>query len=202
MPLDKHNNPNGISSFQTNSNGCHVTFIIRTLARALARISQTLYNEFQRFLRQTKRKIDNSKVKKRGSHIEKSALRVWARTHLIICTIYGWLSSFFAAAQIVMWIVHIVMSQDSCGLNICLFCLCVRAFISWTKTAVRLWNSSHQAVFSVLLSFVPNVERRMTSMQKSVYINIGALCRACALRVCVTKQRANNNSNNRLSLPF
>lgn len=31
-------------------------------------------------------------------------------------------------------------------------------------------------------------------MQKPVYINIGAL------RVCVTKQRANNNNNNRLSL--
>lgn len=45
-----------------------------------------------------------------------------------------------------------------------------------------------------LLSFAPNVERRMTSMQKSVYINI-----ECALRVCVTKQHANNKNNNRLS---
>lgn len=70
---------------------------------------QTLYYEFKRFPRQTKRKIDNLKVKKRGTRKVRCAYELihsYTYTHLIICTIYCWLSSFFLPAQIVMWITH------------------------------------------------------------------------------------------------
>lgn len=62
---------------------------------------QTLYYEFKRFPRQTKRKIDNLKVKKRGTRKVRCAyelIHLYTYTHLIICTIYCWLSSFFFAS--------------------------------------------------------------------------------------------------------
>lgn len=55
------------------------------------------------------------------------------------------------------------MSHDSCGLKIFVYFLCA--------CALRAFVNGHASVKSRIRFFfvAPNVERRMTSMQKSVY---------------------------------
>lgn len=156
-----NNNLNGNSSFQTYSNGCHVTFIIWTLVRAS--VIHTNLSDFH-VKRNGKSTILKSEKKERKMLCARTqnlhnpllplfflfsfslSRQIWCKSHTLSChtTRVDWKFVYFVCVRV------------------------LRAFVLWTKTAMRLRNLA--SGFFSLLSFASNVERRMTSMQISVYI--------------------------------
>lgn len=158
-----NNNLNGNSSFQTYSNGCHVTFIIWTLVRAS--VIHTNLSDFH-VKRNGKSTILKSEKKER-----ENALRAWAHTQNLHNPLLP-LFSFSLSLSRQIWCKSHTLSCHTARVDWkFVYFVCVRvlrAFVLWTKTAMRLRNLA--SGFFSLLSFASNVERRMTSMQISVYI--------------------------------
>lgn len=150
--LLKNNNLNGISSFETFSNDCHVTFyniIIRERSR--------IYHKFERFPRQ-KQQTENLQFKsKKKRKKEKNVLcirtqecvRVRAHipkpNHKIICTIY-W-CFFFLLFTNVMWITHCRVDWKF------VYFRCACAHLLWTETPVWVWNLAFSFFFSFSQDF-------------------------------------------------